>query len=306
MKQRRSVVVVFCVLLLTLNAGVMEQVVTVFFQGNQASRLQATKYAGKEGLDIYVTNDNVEHVYNPSSPQLLYNLFSYPELNDVRYGWSWNPYHWLFMLLHWIRQLQFNIYGSACVPHNLHSRVNIAGSEDVAQCVLAIKACITKHAMKRIVLFGTSRGASTVLLALTRLSKEELSHIALVIAEAPFASVQSVLYATMPLPTKTVPFFTAALEYFTQYRATQRSPLQAVLSEDFPLDLPLVFVTSEVDTTVPVSETKQLLTVLQERKHTALHHIALKHSHHSWMSLHHEEDVALYVKELHLLYRKYL
>lgn len=284
----------------------MDNVVTVFFQGNQASRVQATKYCGKEGLDIYVSHGNIEHVYNPDSPRLLYNLFRYPELNDVAYGWSWNPWHWFFMVLHWLRQWQFNIYGTSCTPHNKYSFMNVGGPEDVAQCVLAIKLCIAKHADKQIVLFGTSRGAATVLLALPRLSTEELSHIKLVIAEAPFASVSSVLYETMPFAQTTVPLFISLLEYFTQYRRDQHSPLEAVASKQFPLDMPLVFVTSDIDTTVPVANTKQLITVLQQRNHQALHHIPLKHSHHSWMSLHNEEDKTFYDVELHRLYRKYL
>ena len=184
--------------------------------------------------------------------------------------------------------------------------LNVGGSEDVAQCILAIKACIKAHPQRVIVLFGTSRGASTVLVALTRLTKEELAHIGLVIAEAPFASVSSVLHETMPWPTRTVPAFIWLLEYFTQFREGQSSPLQAVAHDDFPLETPLVFVTSAIDRTVPKTNTQQLITVLEERGHQAMHHIELKHSHHSSMSLGNTEDRQSYETELHALYRKYL
>lgn len=280
----------------------MDHIVSIFFQGHNASRLQATKYAGKEGLNIHVSNGQVEHVFNPDAPRLLYNLFTYPELNDLQYGWSWHPVHWISMLFHWFIQCYLNIYGTSCVPHNLWSRVNVAGEEDVAQCLLAIKACIRENPQKAIVLFGASRGGATVLVTLPHLSKEELSHIKLVIVEAPFASVPSLLYDVWP--TRIVPFILRVLAYFTQYRTSQVSPLEAVANPSFPLATPLVFVTSETDKVVPLRNTQQLLTVLKERGHSSLHHIALKHSSHSFMSIGDASDVQLYERELHALYRK--
>lgn len=284
----------------------MENCVTVYFQGNQAARLQATKYCGKEGLNVYVSNGQTERVFNPDSPRLLYNLFQYQELNDIEYGWSWNPCHWVFMFLHWVRQWQFNVYGTACVPHNKWGRMNIGGDEDVAQCLLAIKACIKANPTRPVILFGTSRGAATVIAALPHLTSEELGHITMVIAEAPFASVPSVLYETMPWASRTAPALLWLLEYFTQYRAEQPSPLQAVARDNFPLTTPLVFVTSTVDRRVPLANTAQLMRVLEGRGHQALHHIALKRSHHSSMSLDNAEDRQIYESELHALYRKYL
>jgi len=280
----------------------MDRIVSIYVQGHNASRLQATKYAGKEGLDVQVSNGQVEHVFNPDAPKLLYNLFTHPELNDVEYGWSWHPLHWISMLFHWFVQWYLNVYGTSCVPHNLVSRANIAGEEDVAQYLLAIKACIKENPHKAIVLFGASRGGATVLVTLPHLTKDEQSHIKLVIVEAPFASVSSLLYDLWP--TRIVPFLIRALEYFTQYRTTQVSPLEAVTQTHFPLEIPLVFVTSAADKVVPLRNTQQLITVLQERGHPSLHHIALKHSGHSFMSIGNASDVQDYERELHTLYRK--
>lgn len=280
----------------------MDHLVTIYLQGHNASRLQATKYAGKEGLDVQVSNGQVEHVFKPDAPRLLYNLFTYPELNDLQYGWSWHPVHWLSMLVHWLIQWYLNIYGTSCVPHNLWSRVNVAGDEDVAQCLLAIKSCIRENPQKGIVLFGASRGGATVLVTLPHLSKEELSHIKLVIVEAPFTSLSSLLYERWPI--RVVPFILSALEYFTQYRTSQVSPLEAVTSPSFPLATPLVFVTSDADNVVPLRNTQQLITVLKERAHSSLSHIALKYSGHSFMSIGDTSDAQLYESELHTLYRK--
>lgn len=281
-----------------------ENVVTIFFQGNNATRVQACKYAGKAGLDIRVTDDNVEHVFNPKALPLLHNLFLYNELNDIGYGFSWNPLHWYSAIGQQISRWYYNVYGTACMSHNNWSLVNLAGPEDVAQCVNAIKECIKQYPKKHIVLFGTDRGAATLLVALTKLNRDECDHIGLVIAEAPFASVPSLLYNTMHATI--VPYLLSALEQFTLFRIEQFSPLQAVTSNEFPLSVPLLFVTSDADRTVPKSETLQLIEVLKKRDHQALEHLQLKNSHHSMMSLDNKEDQDLYFAELQRLYRKYL
>ena len=280
-----------------------QNVVTVYFQGNRAPRTQAAKYAGKQGLDVYVSNGQVEHVFNPDAPQLLHNLFLYPELNDVEYGFSYNPLHWCSKVAHQVCHWYFNLYGTACVPHTSWSLMNIAGPEDVVQCLNAIKACIKHHPDKRIVLFGTSRGAATILLTLPRLDEQERSHIAFVVAEAPFASVSSLAYEYSE---RLAPHFLTFLEKTSRFQREQPSPLEAVTSEAFPLHIPLLFVTSEADTTVPVSNTMQLIEVLKERKHESLSHLKLQYSHHSLMSLQDKRDQDAYFDEMQRLYRKYI
>lgn len=279
------------------------QMITVFFQGNRESRTQAARYTGKEGLDIYVSNGQIEHIFNPTAPQLLHNLFLYNELNDVEYGFSWNPLHWCSSVAHQLHSWYFNIYGTACMPHNKWSLMNIAGDEDITQCVNAIKECIKKCSQQKIVLFGCSRGASSLIVALTRLSLSEIEHINLVILEAPFASVPSLAYEYSPT---LAPHFLTLLERCTLFQREQFSPLEAVASDKFPLTLPLLFVTSEVDTTVPVLNTMQLIDVLRKRDHQELTHLKLKHSEHSMMSLQDKEDQDSYYAELQRLYRKYI
>lgn len=279
-------------------------VVTIFFQGNRESRAQATHYCGKEGLDIYVSEGNVEHVFSPNTPQLLYNLFLFSELNDIEFGFSWNPFHWISMLFHQFYSWYFNLYGTACMPHNKWSLMNIAGPEDVAQCVIAIRACIKKHPYKRLVLFGCSRGASTVLVALTQLDKEELTHLAFVIAEAPFASVPSLL---TEYNTTLAPYILSLLERFTLFNRDQYSPLDAVKSERFPTHIPLLMITSDADTTVPLKNTTHLLDVLwKERNHMKCSHTRLKESYHGMMPLQSTADITAYSEALERYYKQYL
>ena len=282
----------------------MEDVVTIYFQGNNAPRTQACKYAGKAGLDVRTTKNEVEHVYNPDAPHLLHNLFLYNELNDIEYGCTWNPCHWLSGAVQKAGVWYYNVYGTSCTPHNKWSVLNLAGTEDVTQYVNAIKDCIRQHPEKKIVLFGTSRGAATLITTLSVLTTPQLSHIKLAIAEAPFATVESVLYDTWPSPM--VPCILGLLEWYTQFRREQWSPLDAVRSASFPLQVPLLFVTSEIDKMVPVCNTMQLIDVLQSKEHPDLHHLKLQRSHHSTMSIDDAEDQEAYLNQVRRLYRKYL
>lgn len=281
----------------------MEDVVTLYFQGNNAARTQACKYAGPKGLDIYVTENQVEHVFIPESPELLHNIYLYEELNDVQYGTSWNPLHWLMSAFHCANHWRYNIYGTSCSPHNQWSLLNLAGPSDVTQYLNAIRDCIKKYPEKKIVLFGTSRGASVVMVTLSMLSLEEQKHIKLAIAEAPFATVPSVLENTYPKVV--VPFMLNALEKVTLFRRDQYNPLESVQSGRFAISIPLLIVTSKVDTTVPPKETQQLIDILRE-KHLSLHLLELEHSHHSFMSLQDRDDIRKYEDMVESLYRKFL
>ena len=278
-------------------------IVTVYFQGNSCSRHQAAKYAGSAGLYIIISEDlPCEHIFIPGSPQLLYNIFPYKDLNDIGYESSLNPLHMFTKAINYAKNLYFDIHGSNSIPHNYITEYNIAGLQDVTQYVNAIKECITENPSKNIVLFGTSRGASTVLISLLYLSEEEQKHIKLVLVEAPFDSVSSVIETTTHFPS----LILSLLESITKYKHNQESPLDAVRHPSFPMDIPIAFITSEVDTTVPKENTMNLIRELRQKNHPHLHHLELKYSHHSLMSLNHEDDVREYYDFVHKLYNIYI
>lgn len=277
----------------------MQSVVTLFFQSTLAPRTQACAYAGKTGLDVRTSNEQVEHVFNPLAPQILYNLVIYPELNDMAYGFSWNPWHWLLKLLNWFWLWQSNIYGTNCVSHQLFSRINWAGDEDVAQCLNAIRTCLREYPTREVVLFGRGRGAATILIALPHLNEEECARLKLVILEAPFDNVEATV-KTWREPVTDLIFY--LLARYAKYERNQPTPLQAVQKESFPLAVPLAFITSKGDKVVPPSQTNNLLKVLTERKHSALHHLELEYSDHYSMSVGHKKDSERYVEFIHDLY----
>lgn len=280
-------------------------IVTVFCQGNGASRAQASKYAGIYGLDIRLdeAGEITDRVYIANSPRLLWNLYAWPDLDDIGYGFSWNPVHWISACMHdLVLIMGYNLRGMYVLPHNRPTYLNVAGHQDVTQYLSAVSQCIVRNPTKRLVLFGTSRGASTVLVALCHLSDAERKHIALVLVEGPFDTVTHVTDWQFG---RVAPLVRWAMKTFTLYRESQDSPLDAIRHARFPMEIPLGFIRSAVDNVVPVECTQPLITGLKARGHTMLHELVLKRSHHSRMSIDDAEDQESYLRFVYALYDRY-
>ncbi len=277
------------------------EIVTVFFQGNMSSKNQAANYAGNEGLDIKISDEITEHVYRPDAPLILHNIFPYYDLDDVGYGFSINPLHWCLQIKSLVVNTYCNIHGSS-ISHSYITQNNIGGKEDVNQNIRAIHECIKANPSKKIVLYGCSRGAATTLVTLAKLDKELLKHIALVIVEAPFDSVKSVVESSSWFPSLTLAFAKTVMNY----DENQQSPLDAVSSDNFPLDIPIAFITSKIDDRVPVENTQKLIDVLRAKNHEKIYHLMLENSHHALMHSHNEEDKQNYVEFVNELYERYI
>ena len=281
-----------------------DDIATVFCQGNGASRAQAAKYAGPEGLTVRVDSVRTDHVSIANAPRLLWNLYPWADLDDIGYGFSWNPVHWISMCMHAaVLRLGYNLEGMRTLPYNKPGALNVAGPRDVSQYLLAVRQCIEQNPTKRIVLFGTSRGASTVLIAMRHLTDEDRKHVALALVEGPFDTIKHVTDCRFG---RAAPLVRWAMRTFGLYRESQESPLDAVKHTRFPLDIPLGFIRSEVDDIVPAECTRPLITALWTRNHTALETRVLARSHHSRMSVDDAQDQEQYLRFVYGLYDRYV
>lgn len=273
-----------------------EDIITIFAQGMMSPRSQAASYTSK-GIDI-----NGKNVHIPNAPDIIYNPFSYDELQDINYDWSINPVHIIFNLIHYAKSYYLNIHNESFYHSNL-TELNIAGRDDVIQYQKAIRSCIDMCPTKKIVLFGCSRGASTIISSVGLLHdiNEIKKHIGIIILEGPFDSVENVLEQRS--------YFSGAqlfaLENFSKYNKDFPSPL-TVAKTDFPLDIPVAFITSKVDTTVPPQCTQNIINALCQREHKHLYHLVLERSPHGMMSLYDVEDRKSYQHFVNSLYNKYL
>jgi len=285
-----------------------DNITTVFCPGHGSTKHQATKYVGKEDVYIKINGEIIDIVNIPTNNlQFLYNIFISNDFNDIGYGYSYNPIHYLSKSLHWTTNYFYNIHGTTHLPHNYLTEFNVGGKQDVENYLSEIRDCLNKTKSiqnSNIVLFGASRGASTIIIALTHLNQEEINRIKLVILEAPFDTVPNVIrsrYGALLAPS-----ILYALKNYAKYDDNQESPLDAVSSSKFPINLPLGFITSKVDNIVPCYHTMKLINILKSRGHDRIHHIELENSHHSNMTLNNENDIKSYYEFVHKLYNKYI
>jgi len=267
-----------------------------------ASRNQGAKYCGEDGIQ-FEYNGRSYHAVVPGSPKILYNCFAYEELNDVGYGWSWNPIHLIMLPVSLAQRYYYNIYDDAPLHYIQLTQLNVGGSEDVLQHQNALRKAVEKDVLERgrqLVLFGCSRGAATTFTSAATCSNDLIQHVRLVILEAPFDSLQNVVEKTSWFPSLTLPL----LRNFTKYDDTQLSPLDA--AEQFPLHVPVAFVTSELDDRVPRECTQHIVDRLRERGHQHVHTLELRHSGHSVMPISNDEDQIAYLKFVNSLYEKYI
>jgi len=275
-----------------------EDIITLFYQGHGASRAQAASYAGAKGVSVLKDGEELYHASCRGAPLLLYNIHPTEELLEVRYERSFKLLHLAERFATTARSLLVNVEGA--LPYFLDlSQVSLAGDIDVAQFVTHYEKMVRETPGKYHVVFGCSRGAATVLIGVASLQRRLQKSVALVIAEAPFDSVPSVLGESTIFPE----LQQRGLGALTAYRRDQESPLQAM--ERFPLDTPVAFVTSRADRRVPRRCTQRLVNRLRARGHPMLHHLTLQQSHHSVMSLHNDEDVARYLRFVGMLYERY-
>ncbi len=289
----------------TPDAG--EKIVTVFFQGIGASRVQAAKFAGPAGVYIIGNNNTAQsgtRASIPHAPLLIYNVFPHPELDEIGYGFSYNPARWPFLFASCIQNIYYGVNGwwPSLIHYNRIEKIEMAGENNVRHHGQAVRDCIEQHhPNKSIVLFGTSRGAATTFISVSLLPKEIQSKIALVVLEAPPDSVENVLKKRAPY---FFPWNLRLFERFTAYDPRYSSAMG--VSDRYPLDVPTAFIMSKADKDVPMECTLNLISALQLRKHTKFHTLILDHSDHSGFPIHNENEQTKYKLFMDDLYKKYI
>ena len=285
-----------------------EKIVTIFFQGHGAARSQGAKYFGKEGIATYYNEHNSDYqkphykYFNLNyAPQILYNAYPYKELTDIKYGCSFNPLKISTMIINVLKNFFIGLPLSP-LYHMVIEKDNLAGKEDIEQLTKAIKCCINQHPNLDIVVFGCSRGASTVFSTIALLDTDLIKHIKLVILEAPFDNAKSAIKARFG--SYLAPLISKLMLIFTSYNESQKSPIS--LAPQFPLDIPVGFIMGQKDEIVPMQLTENLINTLKKRGHQKIHENILKNSHHTDMALGDTQDQMDYKKFVDDLYEKYI
>jgi hypothetical protein len=275
-----------------------ENITTLFSQGMWASRSQAAKYT-REGVMV-----EGQLVTYSGANDIVYNVLEYPELRQVGTEWSFNPLYILMQCVTYLRSWYYWSWGE--VGYHVHvSRIDVAGATEVAEhreAWMAQNWKLDKQHRRQLVLFGTSRGADTTLISVAISHPYERRHLRLVVLEAPFDSVEHALKYRWGSDMGQLVF--DAMRQWTNYSDTAMTPVMAAWH--FPLDVPVLFITSAADTVVHRNQTRYLIDILKTRKHPAVHHLELEHSSHWAMSLGNGEDQIKYTRFMAQMYSRYV
>lgn len=272
---------------------------TFYFQENNASRAQASKYTGGNPI-TYTVDQEIYTAVCANAPLLLHNVYNHPELHDVGYS-SYNPWHWFCKFITFTANY---ITGINARAHCFYiTRWNVGGTADLEHYLIHFRQMLEKTPLdKKIVVFGPSRGGSTTLVAMTQLTPEEQNRISLVIVEAPFDSFPNVLNS-WPYLRYLSGVQLYLISRFGLYQSTQLTPIGTI--EQIPHTLPVAFITSDKDTTVPKACTHNLIRRLRETGHPNVFHCELEHVSHDGFPLENYEDRCKYHNFINDLYDRF-
>jgi hypothetical protein len=283
-----------------------DAVATIFAPGVGAAFHQSAKYAGKYGV-LSATAKIKTHI--PSAPVLIYNVHPSDGLGDVLYVvpgtlgfYASLPIRIPFMIMDYV-------YGMRDSPSWLHLwyKIDLSGERTVNDYISQVEECANQNPSKRLVLFGTSNGASTVVVALSKLSQDLLDRIALVVLEAPYDTVHHVARKRFGLGAKFIDFL---LSWFTRYDPHQKTPLDAIAN--ISDKIPIAFVTVKDDTHVHYECTMTLVAALKKKRNYMGHDQMIHRLHlvrgagHSDTSINNEDDAVAYKNFMDALYTEYL
>lgn len=297
---------------------------TLFYQGMNTSQTQALKYTGS----IKITATTGELMWCEGRNNLLpLNVISRlhigEEIADVNlqpfstYSSMFNPVNWLGVaitgLSNWLNGIQFATtagYGDPSVVYHapVLSNVSIGQETDIESHRKKYQSWLQREDRQdSLVLYGVSRGTATTFCAF---AKEKYPEVKLVILEGAIDSVENILpkrvakkCCTEFLTNKTASLLRSGLSFFTSYRTDGISPLSCL--DDYPENVPTVFITSAIDTEVPRENTENIAHALAERGKNDVYLLTLQRSSHPNYMFDDQEDRDRYESFIHAIYKKY-
>jgi hypothetical protein len=188
------------------------------------------------------------------------------------------------------------------------SALNLAQEEDIETLSATYNELLAFQPGKYIVLYGVSRGAATAFNFLaTEYIKKEIKHIKAVVLEGCFDSVKNILHNKFKFA-QNYPKLQQVIQkifgsIYTGHDLEGIAPIKLV--EQFPHDIPVLFITSKIDTVVPHQCTWNLYRALKKTGHPNAFLLELKHSSHPHYMIENEYDRDYYQAAVHAFYKKF-
>ncbi|MBX3708130.1 MAG: hypothetical protein KIT56_10275 [Gammaproteobacteria bacterium] len=301
---------------------------TLFYQGNGCSQTQALKYVGNHmmiattGEIMWCTGRN-----NLQPLNVIYRLYIGKEIADV----NLHPFDSYFSLLNPIKIIGSAIAWVSNWRNGFHFIPTRAGAESVvfhapifSQVSIGQETDMLSHRKKYdawlkddnttdgLILWGVSRGTAATFCAF---AKEKYPEVKLVVLEGAIDSVQEVLpkrvlntFKSEYISRHVTNIINTGLTFFNkcnlmQYHQDGPSPLKSVA--EFPEGIPVVFITSKVDTVVTCDNTENIARALAEKGKNDVYLLKLERSSHPNYMFDNIKDRDCYEAFIHAIYKKY-
>jgi hypothetical protein len=302
---------------------------TIFYQGMNTSQAQALKYTVDEKI-IATTGEIMwcEGRNQLSRLKVIYNLFIGKEIKDV----DLKPFKNICSFFNPVK-----LFGALATRwsnwrNGFHFQVPIVASPESVKFHAPILSKMsfgqeTDHISHRIkyqswlkktdkrdgiILWGVSRGTAATF---TSFAIEKYPEVKLVILEGAIDSIPNVMLNRIShslnstrMASSVMPFVNSCFRFFkrhsiTSYNPDGLSPLDYV--NTFPENIPVVFITSEIDREVPHKNTENIAMALARKGKNDVYRLILKHSSHPNYMFDNREDRDAYECFIHAIYKKY-
>lgn len=249
------------------------------------------------------------------------------EVADIRFNvftnyWSYfNLVNILGCTLTWGINHYYGVHFTRPIPqqvsiayHMLNfSQINFGQEHDMLSHRKKYDSWLIKEKKSEgLILWGVSRGTAATFCAY---AKEKYPEVRLVVLEGAIDSSQNILsnylFAFCPnvyLANRIKSSINIGLSFFKNrgyisYDPDGPSPLKSV--DQFPEDIPVVFITSEEDKIISCVNTERIAKALANREKNPVYLLKLKHSRHPNYMFDNSEDRNNYELFIHAIYKKY-
>jgi hypothetical protein len=302
-------------------------ILTVFYGGLYSSQTQLAKFTGNRGF-IGTTS---EHVICPNSCDLIKNPWINKEISEIELEKKEDPFRNPVKLISKYISKNYNeshykitdkcsdakcehfavtnnfTLDKTLKNHNVRLLgLNFGQNVDIIECISRIKSA-SEGKNDGLIMYGLSKGAATIFNTLSYLNRhyEEsdgninlISKVKLVVLDGCYNNLTENISKTY----KASFFLNFAINSLTLYNKSGYSPNKSV--NNFPSNIPIIFITSKKDTEVPMSQTITLAKSLANSTRGVVYLLILDNSTHSNCSIEDESDKLKYLLLLHNIYKK--
>lgn len=276
-----------------------DNIITLFCEGMWASHVHGSLYAGSKGMPI-IKDGQILNIVDPHAPMFLHNIYPYPDFNETNYHHS--SFDYFTNTQRFLTQFRYYVRGiSAPIHHVDITKTSVSGYDDVGHYLYYLKKMIKDTPRdKKIVLFGNSRGASIIIIAIGQLTPEEQARISLAILEAPYDDIKSIFRGKVSNRMTDIGCYIISI--FTKFNHDQPTPIDTI--DKFPTNVPVAMITTKVDGTVSAESTDKLINKLRNIG-VKVHLCELNNSPHAGMPIHDYFDQRIYGQFLEDMYELY-